>query len=161
MSAGLVIRDARPGDEAVILALLKEFAEFEQLTHLFKVTSEIIRRDFISDSRRVKCSVAEWNGAIVGLMTWFHSYRTFDAKSGIYLEDLFVRPDHRQRGIAKAMIKDLARRALDEGSDRIDWCVLDWNRNAIDFYQALGAKHAPEWQIYGLDADALARLAKA
>ena len=157
----LTVRDARSGDEDALLKLLREFAEFERLTHLFQLTPGIITRDFIGRDRRVTCAVAEWDGTLIGVMTWFYSYRTFAAKFGIFLEDLYVKPEFRRRGIAKTMMQHLAQRALGEGADRIDWCVLDWNRNAADFYLRLGAKSAPEWQTYGLDANALARLAKA
>jgi len=157
----LDIRDARSGDEDAIVSLLREFAEFERLTHIFQLTPEIIRRDFIGERRRVQCAVAEVDGAIVGLMTWFPSYRTFAAKPGIFLEDLYIKPEFRRRGIARAMLQHLAQRALKEGSDHIDWSVLDWNRSAVEFYEGLGAQHAPEWQIYGLSADAFAELAKA
>jgi len=161
VSDALIIRDARLGDEDAILALLKEFAEFERLTHIFRLTTECIARDFIGAARRVRCDVAEAEGAIAGVMIWYRSYATFAARPGIYLEDLFVRPEFRRRGIGKSFIERLARYAAEEGADRIDWCVLDWNRVAIEFYQGLGARQASDRQIYRLTADALERLGKA
>ena len=161
MSDALVIRDARAGDEDVILALLFEFAQFERLTEKFRLTRERIARDFIGRERRVQCDVAEWDGTIAGVMIWYRSYATFAASPGLYLEDLFVRPEFRRRGIGKAFLERLARYATEDGADRIDWCVLDWNRAAIEFYENLGARQISDWQIYRLGAAALERLAKA
>jgi diamine N-acetyltransferase len=161
VSDALVIRDARLGDEDAILVLLFEFAQFERLTEKFRLTRERIARDFIGRERRVQCDVAEWDGAIAGVMIWYRSYATFAASPGIYLEDLFVRSEFRRRGIGNAFVERLARYAAEEGADRIDWCVLDWNRVAIEFYENLGARQVSDWQIYRLGAEALARLTKA
>jgi len=161
VSDALVIRDARLGDADAILALLFEFAQFERLTEKFRLTREHIARDFIGRERRVQCDVAEWDGAIAGVMIWYRSYATFAASPGFYLEDLFVRPEFRRRGIGKALLERLARYAAEEGADRIDWCVLHWNRAAVEFYENLGARQISDWQIYRLSADVLARLAKA
>ena len=160
MSDSLVIRDARLGDEDAIRALLWEFAQFERLTEKFRLTRERIARDFIGRERRVQCDVAEWDGAIAGVLIWYRSYATFAASPGIYLEDLFVRPEFRRRGIGRAFLERLARHAAEEGADQIDWCVLDWNRVAITFYENLGARQVSDWQIYRLGAEALERLAK-
>jgi len=161
VSDALVIRDARSGDEAAIHALLLEFAEFEKLTDKFHLTPEIISRDFVGDRRRVHCDVAEWDGALVGVMIWYRMYGTFSAGPALFLEDLFVRPAFRRRGIAKALLKQLVRYAGEEGAVRIGWFVLDWNEAAIDFYDRIGARPAPEWRVYSLDADAFHRLTDA
>jgi GNAT superfamily N-acetyltransferase len=161
VSAALVIRDARPGDEEAILTLLREFAEFEKLTHIFRLTREIVLHDFIGAERRVQCEVAESDGATMGVMTWFRTYSTFAAAPGVYLEDIFVRPSHRGKGIGTAMLKHLARRARTEGATRINWSVLDWNHVALDFYASIDARPVEGWLSYDLSGDALQRLASA
>ena len=161
MSDALVIRDARSGDEAAIHALLWEFAEFEKLTHKFHLTREIISRDFIGERPRVQCDVAEWDGALVAVMIWYRMYGTFSASPALFLEDLYVRPAFRRRGIAKALLRRLVRFAREEGANRIGWLVLDWNTQAMDFYDRIGARPVPEWRIYSWDADAFHRLADA
>ncbi len=161
MSDALVIRDARPGDEAAIHALLFEFAEFEKLTHKFRLTPEIVSRDFVGERRRVHCDVAEWDGALVGAMIWYRMYGTFSAGPALFLEDLYVRPEFRRRGIAKALLRQLVHYAGQEGASRIGWFVLDWNTQAMDFYERIGARLVPEWRIYSWDADAFQRLADA
>jgi GNAT superfamily N-acetyltransferase len=161
VSDALVIRDARPGDEEVIRALLWEFAEFEKLTHRFQITHEVISRDFIGEKRRVQCDVAEWDGAIVGMMIWYRIYGTFEGRPGLFLEDVFVRPAFRRHGIGKAFLRQLVRYAIEESVNRIDWCVLDWNTPAMDFYDEIGARAVSEWRVYRLGADAFHRLADA
>jgi GNAT superfamily N-acetyltransferase len=157
---GLVIRDARPGDEETILALLQAMAEFEKLTHIFRLTREIVARDFIGEHARVHCEIAQWDGAPAGLMIWFRTYGTFQAAPVLYLEDIFVAPAFRRRGIAHALLQRLARRAKEEGAIRIDWYVLGWNSDAIAFYESVNAPVADEWRICRLDADAITALAK-
>jgi len=161
VSAGLVIRDARPGDEDAILALLMEFAEFEKLTHKFRLTREIVSRDFIGDRRRVQCDVAEWDAAPAGVMIWYRIYGTFEACPALFLEDLFVRPAFRRRGIGKGFLRQLVRYAIEDGANRIDWSVLDWNTPAMAFYDDIGARAVPDWRVYRLGADAFHRLADA
>jgi ribosomal protein S18 acetylase RimI-like enzyme len=157
----LAIRDARPGDEGVIHALLWEFAEFEKLTDKFRLTTEAISRDFMGEKRRVQCDVAEWDGALVAVMIWYRMYGTFSAQPGLFLEDLYVRPEFRRRGIAKALLRQLVHYARREEANRIGWFVLDWNTSAMDFYDRIGARAVPEWRIYSLDAYAFDRLADA
>ena len=161
MSDAVVIRDARPGDEAAIHALLWEFAEFEKLTDKFQLTTKTISRVFMGDRRRVRCDVAEWDRTIVGVMIWYRTYGTFSACSGLFLEDLYVRPEYRRRGIAKAFFHQLVSYAREEGANRIGWFVLDWNAPAMDFYDRIGARRVPEWRIYSLDAEAFDRSADA
>ena len=161
MSGTLVIRDARRGDEGAILALLREFAEFEKLTHKFRLTSDKIAHDMMGERRRVQCDVAEWDGALVGVMIWYRIYGTFEARPALFLEDLFVRPAFRRRGIGRAFLQQLVRYAVADGANRIDWSVLDWNSPAMDFYDRIGARAVPEWRIYRLGADAFNKLADA
>ena len=159
MSDALVIRDARPGDEAAIHALLWEFAEFEKLTHKFHLTPEVISRDLIGERRRVQCDVAEWDGALIGVMVWYRMYGTFSASSALFLEDLYVRPAFRRRGIGNALLQQLVRYAREENANSIGWFVLDWNTPAMDFYDRIGARAETEWRIYRWSADAFDRLA--
>jgi len=161
VSGALVIRDARSGDEAAIHALLVEFAEFEKLTDKFHLTQEAIYRDLMGERRRVQCDVAEWDGALVAVMIWYRMYGTFSASPALFLEDLYVRPAFRRRGIAKALLQQLVRYADEEGANRIGWFVLDWNTQAMDFYERIGARLVPEWRVYSWDADAFQRLADA
>lgn len=161
MSGALVIRDARIGDEDAILSLLREFAEFEKLTHKFKLTSDAISRDMIGDRRRVQCEVAEWDGAVVGVMIWYPIYGTFEACPALFLEDLFVSPAYRRRGVGKTLLRQLVRHAIEKGANRIDWSVLDWNTPAMDFYDRIGAHAVPDWRIYRLGADAFDQLGRA
>ena len=156
-----MIRDARRGDEAAIHALLWEFAEFEKLTHRFRLTPELIARDFWGENRRVQCDVAEWDGAPVAVMIWYRAYGTFSASPVLFLEDLYVRPEFRRRGIATALLRQLVRYAGEDGATRIGWFVLDWNAPAMEFYDRVGARPVPEWRIYSWDADAFDQLADA
>jgi len=156
-----VIREARSGDEEAILALLWQFAEFEKLTHKFRATREAIARDLIGDHRRARCDVAEWDGALIGVMIWYGTYGTFEARPGFFLEDLFVLPDFRRRGVGKALLARLVQYAREEGANRIDWCVLDWNTHAMRFYDDIGAHPVSDWRFYRLSSDAFDRLADA
>ena len=160
MIAPLVIRGARPGDEDGIVSCLREFAEFEKLTHTFRLTPEIVARDFMGKTKRVECDVAECGGDLAGLIVWFRTYVTFRAAPIIFLEDLFVRPQFRKRGIGRAFLRRLAQIARAEGVVRIDWAVLDWNADAIAFYESIGAPIAKDWRICNLQGDALERLAQ-
>ena len=156
----LVIREARPGDEEVILGFLRDFAAFEKLTHTFRLTREIVARDFMGAQRRVQCDVAEWNGKPAGLAIWLRNYGTFAAAPVFLLEDIYVAPEYRRRGIATALFKHLAKRAKAENAIRIDWVVLDWNTHAIDFYSRMGAELVQDWRVCRLGADAIAALAQ-
>jgi GNAT superfamily N-acetyltransferase len=158
---GLVIRGARAGDEDALVTMLRAFAAFEKLTYTFRLTPEIIRRDFLGEHRRVHCAVAEVDGTLAGAMIWFDAYGTFSAAPVIFLEDIFVRPEFRRRGIATALLKHLAQRAVAEGAARIHWLVLDWNAPAIQFYESIGAPAAKEWRVCDLNGEALIALANA
>ena len=160
MTDALVIRDAKAGDEESIVAALRDFAVFERLEHLFRLTPEIVRRDFFGTQRRVQCGIAEWDGAFAGLMVWFHAYATFRAIPTFFLEDIYVLPEFRRRGIAKQFLRHLAQEAVREGAGRIDWAVLDWNLRAIAFYESIGAPVVEGWGICRLQGEALARLAQ-
>jgi diamine N-acetyltransferase len=155
----LAIRSARPGDAALIHALIRDLAEYEKLLHEVDGGENDIARDLFGANPRVFAEVAEWQGEAVGFALWFYNYSTFRGRHGLYLEDLFVRPEFRGRGIGKALIVNLAQRCVTEGLVRFQWSVLDWNTPSIEFYQSLGAKLTPEWLGCRVEGEALAQLA--
>ena len=160
MSDSLVIRGARPGDQGAIVDCLRDFAAFEHLGHTFRLTPAIVARDFMGADRKVQCDLAEWNGAFAGLMVWFRTYATFRAMPLLFLEDIFVRPEFRRRGIGRAFFRHLAQIARAEGAARIDWVVLDWNTHAIQFYKSIGAPIVKDWRVCNLQGESLERLAQ-
>ena len=157
----LSIRRARPEDAALIFSLLCELAEYEKLTHEVEATEVGIAAALFSDHPRITCEIAEWNGEGVGFAVWFYNFSTFSGRSGIFLEDLFVRPAHRGKGIGKALLAYLARLCQTNGCSRLQWSVLDWNTPSIDFYKSLGAVLMDEWTVCRINGPALAALAKA
>ena len=154
------IRAARPGDEDTMFALLFELAEYEKLTGVFQITPETIERDFLSPQPRCHCELAFASGEPVGIANWFYSYATFATARKIYLADLFVKPSQRGKGLGKALLAHLARRALSEGVAQLEWEVLDWNKPSIDFYESIGARLASEWLIYRLGGEQREKLAQ-
>jgi len=155
----LLIRAARPDDAALIHALIGELADYEKLRHEVDATVPDLVRDLFGERPRVFAEIAEWNGEPAGFALWFYNYSTFRGGHGLYLEDLFVRPAHRGKGIGKALIVTLAKRGVAEGLARFQWSVLDWNQPSIDFYKALGAKLTPEWVGCRIEGEALEALA--
>jgi diamine N-acetyltransferase len=151
----LTIRSARPDDGALVLALVRELADYEKLTTAVDATEEQVTAALFSAEPRLFCDIAEWDGGPAGFAVWFLNFSTFRGRPGIYLEDIFVRPTYRRRGIGKALLKRLAQRCLDEGHARFEWAVLDWNRPAIEFYRSLGAEIMSEWRICRLSGQAL------
>lgn len=158
----LTIRRAEARDAPVIAALVRELAEYEKLTHEAVATeADFLRDGFSVSPPRFRAELAEWGGEVAGFALWFNDYSTFAGRPGLYLEDLFVRPEHRRRGIGKALVAHLARVAVEEGYPRFQWQVLDWNAPSIAFYRGLGAQPHPEWKTMDLTGDALRRLAGA
>jgi GNAT superfamily N-acetyltransferase len=153
----LLVRDARPDDAAIILAFIKGLAEYERLAGAVEADEERVRDTLFGPQPRVFCNIAEWQGEPAGFALWFYSYSTFLARHGIWLEDLFVRPELRGKGIGKALLKALAKRCVKEELGRLEWSVLDWNEPSIRFYRALGATQLGEWQIFRLTGPELAR----
>jgi len=156
----LSIRPARPGEAALALQFVRELAEYEKLTHEAVATEAMIDDALFGPTPRVFCDFAEWDGAPVGFALWFLNFSTFSGKAGIYLEDLFVRPSHRGKGIGKALMVHLAGKCIENGWARFQWSVLDWNTPSIDFYKSLGAVLMDEWTVARVSGDALARLAE-
>jgi GNAT superfamily N-acetyltransferase len=157
----LSIRRARPEDSALIFLLLRELAEYEKLTHELVATEADIAEGLFASNPVLFCEIAEWNGAPVGFALWLFNFPTFAGRRGIYLEDLFVRPAFRGKGIGKALLAHLARLCVDNGWSRIQWSVLDWNTPSIDFYKSLGAQMMDEWKLCKVTGAALSQLAKA
>jgi GNAT superfamily N-acetyltransferase len=155
----LTIREASPSDAELVFGLVKALAEYEKLAHEVDATRDMIAKALFCERPRLFADIAEWDGEGVGLALWFYNFSTFRGRHGIYLEDLFVRPLFRGRGIGKALLRGLAARCAREGLARLEWSVLDWNAPSIDFYTSLGAVAKDEWTVYRLTGDALARLA--
>ena len=154
----LAIRPAEPRDAGLIAALIRNLAEDEKLAHEALATEADITRDLFGANPRVFADIAEWHGAPVGFALWFYNFSTFQGRHGIYLEDLYVEPEHRGNGIGKALLARLAKRCVDEGCTRLQWWVLDWNAPAIGFYKAMGAVPQDEWTVMRVSGDALRRL---
>ena len=156
----LTIRAARPGEAPLVLQFVGELAEYEKLTHEVEATEADIDAALFGENPRVFCDIAEWNGEPVGFAFWFLNFSTFRGKHGLYLEDLFVRPAFRGKGIGKALMVHLAKRCVAQGWARLQWSVLDWNTPSIDFYKSLGGVMLDEWTGVRVSGDALVRLAE-
>jgi GNAT superfamily N-acetyltransferase len=155
----LHLRDATPDDLPAILRLLRALAEYEKLLHEVTATEADFARGLFAEPRRAEALLAEWDGAPVGFALWYYTFSTFQGHPGLYLEDVFVEPAQRNRGIGRAIFRDLARRALAAGCGRMEWSVLDWNAPAIAFYQSLGARPREGWTLQQLQGPALVSLA--
>lgn len=159
MSGPLEIRGATPADVPVILALIRGLAEYEQLLHECVATEALLLDSLFGPTPAAEVLLAELDGVPVAFAHFFHNYSTFLAQRGIYLEDLFVKPAYRGRGIGHALLVRLAQIAVERRCGRLEWAVLDWNESAIGFYQRLGAKPMADWTIFRLTDQALAHLA--
>ena len=155
----LSIRRAERRDVSEILALIRELAEYEKLSHEVRAEEADLLRDGFSGSPRFFVEMAEWAGEVAGFALWFFNYSTFQGQRGLYLEDLFVRPSFRERGIGKALLVHLARVAEREGCGRFQWQVLEWNEPAVAFYEALGARALHDWITMRISDGDIARLA--
>lgn len=155
----LEIRAACPGEEGLALGFIRKLADYEKLAHEVTATAEDLREALFGPSPRCHCDLAFWNGEPAGFALWFYNFSTFAGKAGIYLEDLFVEPHLRGKGIGKALLKGLARRCLAEGLPRLQWWVLDWNAPSIAVYKALGAKPMEEWTVFRVSGPELEALA--
>ncbi|MBB4634699.1 GNAT family N-acetyltransferase [Longimicrobium terrae] len=160
MSA-LTIRAAAESDVPLILAFIRELAEYERLLHEVVATEERLRSTLFGPRPAAEVVIAEMDGEPAGFALFFQNYSTFLAQPGIYLEDLYVRPEARGRGIGRALLGHLARLAVARGCGRLEWWVLDWNAPAIGFYRGLGAEPMDDWTVYRLAGDALLSMAAA
>ncbi len=153
------IRKAIPSDTPVIFDLIKKLAVYEKLENdVVTSVEELHENIFIRNFAKVL--MAEEDGKPVGFALYFYNFSTFVGKPGIYLEDLFVEPEHRGKGYGKALLTELAKIAAAENCGRLEWSVLDWNTPAIEFYKSLGAKPMDEWTVFRLDQDAISKLAE-
>ena len=157
-SKPFTLRPAELRDVAPIVHLIRELAEFERLTHLLQVTPEKLRPQLFGERPVAEAMVADAGGQVVAFALFFTNFSTFLAQPGLYLEDLFVRPEHRGGGIGEALLTRLAALAVERGYGRFEWSVLDWNENAIRFYRRVGATLMPDWRICRIDGDALRSL---
>jgi GNAT superfamily N-acetyltransferase len=166
-----LLRPATAADIGAIQALMLELAQFEKLTHLFVATEDDLHTALFGAHPAVECLVAQWHddpaaepataAPIVAYALFFHNYSTFLGRRGLYLEDLYVQPEQRGRGIGKLLLHQLAALAVERGCRRFEWTVLDWNQAAIDFYQGVGATVLPDWRVVRMTGDALQRFAVA
>lgn len=154
-----MIRAARIEDTKEILALIYELAVYEKAPDEAKATAGQIEESFFGENPKVFCEIVEHNGEIAGLAIWFLNYSTWQGLHGIYLEDLFIRPQFRSLGYGKDLLKHLANICKERGYGRFQWWVLDWNTPAIDFYTSLGAKAMDEWTVYRISGKELNDLA--
>jgi GNAT superfamily N-acetyltransferase len=157
----IVIRMAVAEDAATILQFIRELALYEREPDAVHATEADILRDGWGPTQRFRCVIAELDGKPAGFALYFTSYSTWEGHHGIYLEDLFVVPEHRGLGLGKALLSKVAAIAVEEGCPRLEWSVLDWNTPSIEFYQRIGARKKSEWFMMRLSGDALTALAAA
>lgn len=155
----LVLRAAAPRDIPLVRELIEGLAEYERLRHECVATDALLEQALFGPRPYAEVVIAEWNAEPAGFALFFHNFSTFLARPGIYLEDLYVRPEHRGHGVGKALLQHLAALALQRGCGRLEWSVLDWNEDAIGFYRKLGATPQDEWTVYRVTGDALQQLA--
>lgn len=151
----LHLKQAQKEDAQLIVAYIQELAEFEQLTHECGATPELVQEWLFSATPRAHCLLAEWEGQPAGFAVYFYNFSTFLTRPGIYVEDVFVRPAFRRKGIARSIFRHLAQKAQAEGCGRLEWSVLNWNENAITFYRSIGAIGMNEWTIQRMSGNAL------
>jgi GNAT superfamily N-acetyltransferase len=153
------IRPAIAADVPLVLQLIRELAAYEKLGHEVTATERDLRESLFSSPPSAEVVIAETDGGVAGYALFFHNYSTFLCKRGLYLEDLFVRPSFRGRGIGRLLLSHLAGIAVQRGCARFEWAVLDWNESAIGFYRSLGAMPMDDWTVFRLSGDALEQLA--
>jgi GNAT superfamily N-acetyltransferase len=156
----LLIRPAEEADVPLILGFIRELADFEKLADRVSATEDGLRRTLFGPRPAAEVLLAELRGKPVGFAVFFQSYSTFLGQAGIYLEDLYVRPDARGQGVGRALLARVAKVARDRDCGKLEWSVLDWNERAIQFYRSLDAQPLDDWTVYRLPAEAIARLAE-
>ena len=155
----LTVRRARPRDAAMILALIRGLAAYERLSHEVKASTAQLRQHGFGRRRYFETLICQRDRQPIGFALYFFTYSTFVGRPSLYLEDLFVVPEHRGGGIGRMLLERLAQMAIDRGCGRLEWAVLDWNQDAIRFYERLGAKPNSEWTVYRLTGEPLRALA--
>ncbi len=155
----LSYRFAEEKDIAVILEFIRELAEYEKMLDDV-IADEKLLKEWIFDKKKAEVILAEVDGKEAGFALFFHNFSTFLGRSGIYLEDLFVKPEFRGKGIGKGLLKQLAKITVERGCGRLEWSCLDWNKPSIDFYLSLDAKPMDEWTVYRLTGETLRKMAE-
>ena len=159
MNTDINFRYAERKDVALILQFIKELAEYEHMSDEVVATEELLN-EWIFENKKAEVIFAVEDGREAGFALFFHNFSTFLGRSGIYLEDLFVLPEYRGKGYGKALLKELARIAIERECGRLEWCCLDWNQPSIDFYLSLGAVPMDEWTVYRLTGKTLNKMAE-
>jgi GNAT superfamily N-acetyltransferase len=154
-----MIRPATPADVPVIAQLIRDLAEYERLAHAVDFDATLLHEHIFGPRPYCEVLLAEDGGRVVGFALFFHNFSTFRGKPGIYLEDLFVEPAARGRGHGKALLRALAKLAVERDCARVEWAVLNWNEPSINFYKALGATPMGDWTTYRLTGDAMRKMA--
>lgn len=154
------IRFAKIDDTDLILNFIRELAIYEKLLDDVSANADLIRNALFSERKYAECIIAEYNHQPVGFALFFHNFSTFKGKPGLYLEDLFVNPEYRGKGIGKSLLIELAKIAKERNCSRFEWSVLDWNTPAIDFYKSLGAKPMDEWTVFRVDEEGINNLSE-
>jgi GNAT superfamily N-acetyltransferase len=160
-STAAQVRQATAADVAPVFALIRGLADYEHLQHLLTASESDLHDALFGPHPAAECLVADVDARVVSYALFFHNYSTFLGKKGLYLEDVYVHPDYRGKGVGKKMLQAVAAVAVERGCGRFEWSVLDWNQPAIDFYQGLGATVMPDWRIVRVTGDALDNLAAA
>jgi GNAT superfamily N-acetyltransferase len=157
--SGTLVRPAVRTDVPLILTMIRELAEFERSLDEVQATEELLDQHLFAERPAAFCHIAEVDGESVGFALWFINFSTWVGKHGIYLDDLYVRPATRGKGVGRALLQTLAGICVDRGYDRLDWWVLDWNEKAIGFYRSIGAIAMDEWTVQRLTGEPLRRMA--
>lgn len=155
----MIIRDAIPADCPTILQFIRALADYEKLAHEVVATEEQLRRTLFCEQPKSFCMIAEEGGKPIGFAVYFYNYSTFLARHGLYVEDVFVDPSARGKGVGQKLFQALAKRAVERECGRMEWWVLDWNEPAIEFYRRMHAEAMSEWTVYRLSGKDLAALA--
>jgi len=156
---GFSLRPARPADVPALLRLIRALADYERLLHEVRTSESDLETALFGSKPRASALIAENAGEAIGFALWFYTFSTFTGRAGLYLEDIYVLPEHRGQGVGRAIFRYLASQALAEGCPRLEWAVLDWNTPALGFYARLGAQPMEEWTVQRLSGPALAALA--
>jgi GNAT superfamily N-acetyltransferase len=159
LDGSLRIRPAEPADVELIFSLIVELAEYERAPERVVGTSALLSDALFGDDPVAEAVIAELDGEPAGFALWFRTFSTWLCLPGLWLEDLYVRPEHRRAGVGRSLLVHVARVAADNGYGRVEWSALDWNAPALQFYAGLGAERMQEWEVHRLEGKALARLA--
>lgn len=157
--ADFEIRPAQEKDIPLILQFIKELAEYEKLSHEVVATEAVLRRNLFGERKAAEVVFGYYQDKPVSFALFFHNFSTFLGRPGIYLEDLYVKPEYRSRGFGRQMLSHLARVAIERDCGRLEWWVLDWNKSAIGFYESLGAEAMNDWSVYRVSGQSLTKLA--